>query len=137
MIKYKKGSDITCENCKTNITPLWRRSETGNYLCNACGLYLKIHKSNRPIKFMSKEIKHRQRQPITRLLPEALLEAYDIAYNEIGIHNSATKPHQLDEYLVINYAEEEIEALSGLMILGLYEGVNGRSWTTSEPERGK
>ncbi|OAG31091.1 hypothetical protein NEDG_01865 [Nematocida displodere] len=118
MIKYKKGSSITCENCKTNITPLWRRSETGNYLCNACGLYLKIHKKNRPVKFMCKEIKHRQRQPVVRLLADGLIETYDIACNEISMQNPLYEEEaKLDDWLVINYTEEEIEALSGLVML--------------------
>ncbi|KAH9385721.1 uncharacterized protein NEMAJ01_0617 [Nematocida major] len=117
MIKYKKGDDITCENCKTNITPLWRRSETGNYLCNACGLYLKIHKKHRPVKFMSKEIKHRQRQPVSRILADGTTEGYELAYNEIGVQNTGGKNHAFDDCLVINYSEEEIEALSGLVML--------------------
>lgn len=120
MIKYKKGGDITCENCKTNITPLWRRSDSGKYLCNACGLYLKIHKKNRPVKFMSKEIKHRQRQPVARTLADGSTDPYDIAYNEINIQPGLLEKddyHQLDDWLVINYTEAEIEALSGLVML--------------------
>ncbi|KAI5192105.1 hypothetical protein NECID01_1814 [Nematocida sp. AWRm77] len=120
MIKYKKDSDITCENCKTNITPLWRRSESGNYLCNACGLYLKIHKKNRPVKFMSKEIKHRQRQPPLRSPLDGCSEVYDIVCNEINIQNGVAEKEEyrrLDDWLVINYTEDEIEALSGLIML--------------------
>ncbi|EHY65962.1 hypothetical protein NEAUS04_1259 [Nematocida ausubeli] len=117
MIKYKKGDDITCENCKTNITPLWRRSETGNYLCNACGLYLKIHKKHRPVKFMSKEIKHRQRQAVPRMLLDGAGEGYDVAYNEINTNGGERKEAMFEDCLVINYSEEEIEALSGLVML--------------------
>lgn len=38
-----------CSNCGTNNTPLWRRNHNTLLLCNACGLYLKIHKTNRPL----------------------------------------------------------------------------------------
>lgn len=43
----KARTDLSCGNCKTTITPLWRRGPQGNYLCNACGLYFKIHGAHR------------------------------------------------------------------------------------------
>ncbi|KAK6090540.1 hypothetical protein P3W45_000263 [Vairimorpha bombi] len=50
-----------CSNCGTTTTPLWRRGADGCYLCNACGLYLKIHKKNRPHEFKSDTFKQRNR----------------------------------------------------------------------------
>ncbi|KAI9502257.1 hypothetical protein BX070DRAFT_184035, partial [Coemansia spiralis] len=50
-----------CTNCETTTTPLWRRDEAGSPLCNACGLYYKLHKENRPIKLKSDVIRKRQR----------------------------------------------------------------------------
>jgi GATA-binding protein len=35
-------------NCGTTRTPLWRRSPTGETICNACGLYLKARNQSRP-----------------------------------------------------------------------------------------
>lgn len=40
---------IECSNCKTTRTPLWRRNEKGSPLCNACGLFYKLHGVTRPI----------------------------------------------------------------------------------------
>ena len=55
------GPLITCANCDTSTTPLWRKSDDGNTLCNACGLYLKLHKSQRPLSMKTDIIKKRTR----------------------------------------------------------------------------
>lgn len=34
---------LTCSNCKTTSTTLWRRNNSGEPVCNACGLYFKLH----------------------------------------------------------------------------------------------
>ncbi|KAJ1973246.1 regulates glutamine-repressible protein products [Dimargaris verticillata] len=44
-----KGEIKQCQNCKCINTPSWRRSIDGKtLLCNACGLYYKLHHINRP-----------------------------------------------------------------------------------------
>ncbi|VDN26766.1 unnamed protein product [Dibothriocephalus latus] len=32
-----------CSNCHTATTTLWRRNNSGEPVCNACGLYFKLH----------------------------------------------------------------------------------------------
>lgn len=51
---------ISCQNCGTVTTPLWRRDSQGHIICNACGLYSKLHNFTRPTASQS-YIKRRKR----------------------------------------------------------------------------
>lgn len=53
--------NISCTNCHTKTTPLWRRNPEGQPLCNACGLFLKLHGVVRPLSLKTDVIKKRQR----------------------------------------------------------------------------
>ncbi|KAF1919664.1 hypothetical protein BDU57DRAFT_443189 [Ampelomyces quisqualis] len=55
------GAIPACQNCGTTITPLWRRDDAGNIICNACGLYFKLHNTHRPVAMKKQEIKRRKR----------------------------------------------------------------------------
>ncbi|KAF8934809.1 hypothetical protein BGZ58_005445 [Dissophora ornata] len=50
-----------CTNCDTQTTPLWRRNPEGLPLCNACGLFLKLHGVVRPLSLKTDVIKKRNR----------------------------------------------------------------------------
>ncbi|KAL9540520.1 hypothetical protein MBANPS3_009636 [Mucor bainieri] len=52
---------LICANCRTTTTPLWRRDEEGNTICNACGLYYKLHNVHRPVSMKRSVIKRRKR----------------------------------------------------------------------------
>ncbi|KAJ3017820.1 putative electron transfer flavoprotein subunit [Thoreauomyces humboldtii] len=54
---------MQCINCSTTSTPLWRRDDKGNAICNACGLYFKLHNSHRPYTMKRAVIKRRKRVP--------------------------------------------------------------------------
>lgn len=49
--QYTKPSSqsMGCSNCKTQTTPVWRQDDDGNILCNACGLFWKLHGKIRPV----------------------------------------------------------------------------------------
>lgn len=51
-----------CAHCGTDKTSLWRRFE-GLFVCNACGLYYKMHGVRRPIFLKSDNIRRRKRNP--------------------------------------------------------------------------
>jgi len=61
-----KKTGINCSNCNTSNTTLWRRNRDGLPVCNACGLYFKLHKITRPITMKKENIQTRNRKPNVR-----------------------------------------------------------------------
>lgn len=58
-----RRAGMTCSNCSTTDTTLWRRNTQGEPVCNACGLYYKLHQVNRPISMRKDSIQTRKRKP--------------------------------------------------------------------------
>uniref|UniRef100_A0A182NMQ2 GATA-type domain-containing protein n=1 Tax=Anopheles dirus TaxID=7168 RepID=A0A182NMQ2_9DIPT len=54
---------LQCSNCNTTNTSLWRRNQIGEPVCNACGLYYKLHNVNRPLAMKKDNIQSRKRKP--------------------------------------------------------------------------
>lgn len=48
-----------CSHCQTHVTSVWRRSKSGEQLCNACGVYLRLRGKPRPLSLKQKKIKPR------------------------------------------------------------------------------
>nr|DBA24037.1 TPA: hypothetical protein GDO54_011743 [Pyxicephalus adspersus] len=70
----RRGSGVFCANCLTTKTSLWRKNANGGYVCNACGLYQKLHSTPRPLNIIKQNngeqiIRRRTRK---RLNPEVL-----------------------------------------------------------------
>ncbi|XP_003219723.1 transcription factor GATA-6 [Anolis carolinensis] len=54
---------LSCANCQTTTTTLWRRNAEGEPVCNACGLYMKLHGVPRPLAMKKEGIQTRKRKP--------------------------------------------------------------------------
>ncbi|KAK3807205.1 MAG: GATA zinc finger-domain-containing protein, partial [Benniella sp.] len=59
LMTAKQG--IQCVNCSQTQTPLWRKNDAGEPICNACGLYAKLHNRDRPITMRKSKITRRRR----------------------------------------------------------------------------
>jgi hypothetical protein len=61
-----KREGTSCTNCGTNTTTLWRRNTNGEPVCNACGLYHKLHNVPRPTALKKENIQTRNRKLSTK-----------------------------------------------------------------------
>ncbi|XP_076053806.1 uncharacterized protein LOC143032739 isoform X2 [Oratosquilla oratoria] len=57
-----RRSGQICSNCQTTVTSLWRRNAEGGPVCNACGLYYKLHNVNRPLSMRKETLTSRKRK---------------------------------------------------------------------------
>ncbi|KAJ1952039.1 hypothetical protein GGI12_006346, partial [Dipsacomyces acuminosporus] len=63
--QIQQGIIPKCFNCSVENTPLWRRDLSGNVICNACGLYFKLHGKQRPVSMKRTVIKRRNRTSVS------------------------------------------------------------------------
>lgn len=61
--QQNQQKDLSCTNCGTTTTTIWRRNLRGEMVCNACGLYFKLHGVNRPHTMRRDTIHTRRRRP--------------------------------------------------------------------------
>eukprot|EP01134_Creolimax_fragrantissima_P002243 CFRG2243T1 len=77
----KVGSQelLMCTNCSTSNTCLWRSSEQGLRLCNACGLYYKAKNKHRPENLFNKKklTSRTENHTVTRTPKENSVGKYD------------------------------------------------------------
>lgn len=81
-----------CHNCHTLKTPLWRKDPQGNTLCNACGLFLKLHGTTRPLSLKTDVIKKRSSK---RGSTGGMVRTNSVTENyltSIGRQNNLTNP---------------------------------------------
>lgn len=84
-----------CANCSTTQTTLWRRNGTGEPVCNACGLYYKLHGSQRPISMKKENIQSRNRKLSAKTRKKHssftadMLKPFEKMYSSYGMAGSA------------------------------------------------
>ncbi|XP_032456107.1 putative mediator of RNA polymerase II transcription subunit 12 isoform X5 [Nasonia vitripennis] len=81
---------VRCANCSTTTTTLWRRNNNGEPVCNACGLYFKLHGVNRPMSMKKDGIQTRKRKP----------KNHANVNNNHGVSNAIHKPEIKSSLLV-------------------------------------
>ncbi|CAH8848515.1 unnamed protein product [Trichobilharzia szidati] len=90
-----------CANCRTSHTTLWRRNQQGDSVCNACGLYYKLHHINRPLS-MKKEVIQTRNRKLTQAkkrkdlehFSKLLTSATTLATEEAGEDSSNSRMRQ-------------------------------------------
>lgn len=92
---------LLCTNCHTVTTPLWRKTNQGDVLCNACGLFYKLHGILRPLNALSSA---NNKRPVTR--PRAQTSAAVFLSAKPGTSAPATTKRALDN--VISTANVEL-----------------------------
>ena len=77
--------NLCCTNCGTTTTTLWRRNAEGEPVCNACGLYHKLHGVNRPLAMRKDGIQTRKRKPKSNSAAVAAVAAAAASTNQSQI----------------------------------------------------
>ncbi|XP_077487719.1 uncharacterized protein LOC144098742 isoform X2 [Amblyomma americanum] len=111
---------LCCSNCGTTATTLWRRNNEGEPVCNACGLYFKLHNINRPLAMRKESIQTRKRKPKGKTTPDGK--------SPVGPENLCTSTKvEKEESMELKGTEDE----EGLQQLALCSSTRSTSSTSS------
>lgn len=80
---------LTCSNCSTSTTSLWRRNTLGEPVCNACGLYFKLHGVNRPLTMKKDSIQ--VGDVVEVLVEKSVCQHSNLSKNPLILINFGTK----------------------------------------------
>uniref|UniRef100_A0A8D0HH27 GATA binding protein 5 n=1 Tax=Sphenodon punctatus TaxID=8508 RepID=A0A8D0HH27_SPHPU len=87
-LSSSRRAGLCCTNCHTTNTTLWRRNAEGEPVCNACGLYMKLHGVPRPLAMKKESIQTRKRKPKNITKGKTSTGSTTSAANSPSIRNS-------------------------------------------------
>jgi len=109
----------SCSNCKTTTTTLWRRNQNGEPVCNACGLYYKLHNVARPLTMKKDGIQTRNRKLSAKSKKKrgSVMEgwfAFDKPFGSLSSHMGSMGTHPLSSPMSSYYSAGMGAAMPGL-----------------------
>ncbi|EDS42665.1 GATA-binding factor-C [Culex quinquefasciatus] len=78
-----RRAGTSCANCKTTTTSLWRRNQSGEPVCNACGLYYKLHNVDRPLTMKKEGIQTRNRKLTAKSKKRKSTPGYSFSFGDL------------------------------------------------------
>ncbi|XP_056129073.1 GATA binding protein 1a [Lampris incognitus] len=106
LIVSKRAGTI-CANCHTSTTTLWRRNSSGEPVCNACGLYFKLHNVNRPLTMKKDGIQTRNRKVSNKnkkSKKNAMMEPYPDLSQAPSLDESGGGPFSFGSGSLLSYS---------------------------------
>ncbi|TRY70074.1 hypothetical protein TCAL_02852 [Tigriopus californicus] len=101
-VSNTRRQGVVCSNCEADYSSLWRRNPNGSTVCNACGLYFRLHKVNRPKQLKKDTIQTRNRKvkrpgsTVSSLSPPLDMDMFQPQTSAFGTPNFST--HSMDQY---------------------------------------
>ncbi|KAI6025484.1 hypothetical protein EDC04DRAFT_2573818 [Pisolithus marmoratus] len=126
------NSHTQCYNCHTTATPLWRKDDEGKTVCNACGLYYKLHGSARPISMKSDVIRKRSRHDASAAAAAAAARRSLNGSSGLGglsggagDRSPTLAPDSTTQPAAYEFGEDGVVNTSGSELMGALGGDNG------------